>query len=95
MAECGHMNFACQVDVMRLTDGDEGPITGYSADVRIQCADCNERFRFIGLPMGSAPDRPMVSFGGVELRAPIEPVSVAGTGSTACVPPTCASTGGH
>lgn len=44
---CDHPEFYANVDVNRLVD------TGrYQADVRIECACCKKRFRFIGLPAG-------------------------------------------
>lgn len=73
MPRCEHMNFKADVRVGRLTDGDDGPVTGYSADVHINCADCGLPFRFMGLPFGSHPSEPRLSADSVELRAPIEP----------------------
>jgi len=74
---CEHLNFAAQVNVARLTDGDDGPVTGYSADVEIICADCREQFVFIGLPGGYSPTEPMVSVDMTEARLPIRPSSEA------------------
>lgn len=65
---CPHMNFNARVAVNRLED-----VGRFTADVTIECADCGEPFHFKGLPMGSSPDRPMVSVDGLELRAPIGP----------------------
>lgn len=65
---CEHKNFAARVAVNRLED------TGrFSADVTIHCSDCQEPFRFMGLPAGSSWRWPTVSIDGLELRAPIEP----------------------
>lgn len=47
--KCQHMNFKADVNVGRLSHEDGGPITGYTADVKINCADCGLAFRFIGL----------------------------------------------
>lgn len=74
---CAHTNFKSLVRVGRLTEGGDGPVTGYSADVRIECTDCGLAFRFRGKDYGSSPDRPMLSADGLELRAPIEPAHVA------------------
>lgn len=65
---CEHKDFNASVRVNRLED------TGrFSADVRIQCAECEEPFRFLGVPAGSSPYQPTVSIDGLDLRAPIEP----------------------
>lgn len=70
---CDHMHFLAQVDVTRLTKEEGGPVTGYSADIHIKCEQCGEKFVFLGLPGGMAPNYPTVSFDGTELRAPIKP----------------------
>lgn len=72
--KCKHMKFAAQVDVGRLTGSKEGsPVTGYTADIRIKCAECGLPFRFIGLDCGDSQHEPKVSVDATELRAPIEP----------------------
>ncbi len=73
---CEHMRFAASVEASRLTEVDDGPVTGYSADIKVQCADCGLPFRFIGLPGGLEPDQPTTSLAGDELRAPLEPMPV-------------------
>jgi hypothetical protein len=73
MIECKHMNFDASVSVGRLTDGDDGPVTGYTAGVKIKCIDCGIPFEFIGVPGGFSPAQPMVNFDATELRAPIRP----------------------
>lgn len=72
---CEHENFAVEANVARLSDVEDGPINGFSADIKILCMDCGEPFVFIGLPVGLDPRRPMSSLSGTELRAPIRPVS--------------------
>lgn len=69
------MSFLANVNVGRLTEGDGGPVTGYSANVTVKCADCGLAFRFIGLRAGSHYTEPRVSIEGEELRAPIEPAT--------------------
>jgi hypothetical protein len=71
--KCAHMNFWANVRVGRLTDGDDGSVTGYSADIHIECMDCKLPFRFRGLGAGYSPAEPKLSADGLELRAPIEP----------------------
>ena len=72
---CPHENFNAWVEVNRLTDKEDGPITGYSAVIRISCAACDETFRFIGCDAGLRGDQPMVSVDEAELRVPIRPAS--------------------
>lgn len=72
---CAHENMDAGVEVNRLTTIHGGPVTAYSADIRIQCTDCGEPFRWIGVRAGAMPDRPMVSVDETELHAPIRPAS--------------------
>jgi hypothetical protein len=72
---CPHENFAATVNVHRLTEVDNGPVTGYTADIRVHCIDCEEPFRWIGAPAGASPRQPMVSIDETELRAPLRPAS--------------------
>lgn len=73
---CPHEDFESFVEVSRLTANDEDPtVIAFSADIRVNCRDCEEPFRWIGLQAGLAPDRPMVSVDEKELRAPIRPAS--------------------
>ena len=77
---CQHLNFAASVNVCRLTaDTDPEKVIGYTADVKINCADCGLPFEFIGLPNGISitNSKPMVSMASTELRAPLKPSSVA------------------
>lgn len=70
---CNHEHFMASVDVHRLTKGDNGPVTGYAADIHIHCAVCGQVFVFVCPDVGMLPDRPAVSVDGAELRAPIAP----------------------
>ena len=70
---CEHRDFKAHVSVGRLTKTDGGPVTGYTADVKITCAECGLPFRFLGIPAGSHYAEPRVSIDGTELRAPLEP----------------------
>lgn len=72
---CKHENFKASVRVARLSKVDDGPITGYSADVTVNCADCGLPFRFVGLNAGNSFVEPRVSVDGTELRAPLEPAT--------------------
>ncbi len=71
---CEHYRFRCECKVNRLTHYEGGPVTGYSADISIRCADCHQQFAFQGCPIGYSPNQPMVSVDGLELRAPLRPI---------------------
>lgn len=72
--DCEHKIFNAQARVGRLTDGEDGPVTGYTCDLTIICAQCLKPFQFIGLPGGVAPNYPTVSADGLEARIPIKPL---------------------
>ena len=72
---CPHEQFAAEVGVNRLTATDDGPVTGYTADIRVMCADCGEPFRWVGVPAGVLPNRPACSVDETELHAPLRPAS--------------------
>lgn len=71
---CAHMNFKAQVNVFRLTDSaDESKVNGYTAEIRINCIECDLPFEFIGVDAGMMPTKPMASVDAQELRVPIRP----------------------
>lgn len=70
---CQHEEFHCDAAVGRLSTVEGGPITHYCAGVTIKCRQCDQRFQFVGLPMGMSAYRPTVSIDGTELRAPLMP----------------------
>jgi hypothetical protein len=72
---CPHEKFVAHVAVHRLADTDDGPVTGYTADIKVNCDDCGEPFRWIGPLAGVSPLGPMVSVDETELRAPLRPAS--------------------
>lgn len=73
MSDCEHSNFQGSVSVTRLTADEDGPVTGYTTDIRVRCNDCGMPFKFVGLPGGSSRSAPTTSWDGADLRAPIEP----------------------
>lgn len=73
--DCLHENFNANVDVNRMPKTEGGPIENYSADVTISCAECGQKFEFIGAPAGISFHRPMVSADFTELRIPIRPAT--------------------
>lgn len=73
---CPHENFAAVVEVNRITAGDNDPtVVAYSADIKVECHDCGEPFRWTGAPVGASPREPMCSIDQTELRAPLRPAS--------------------
>src|SRR6267378_831653 len=73
---CPHADFAAEVEVNRLTASDDDPtVIGYSASAWVRCADCDEPFRWTGVPAGSSPHHPACSPDETELRAPLRPAS--------------------
>jgi len=68
------MDFKAFVDVHRLVDGkDTGTVTGYTADVRIECADCGKPFQFLGLEPGVDTAGARASIDGLEAHLAICP----------------------
>lgn len=73
---CPHENFDAYVAVNRLTVSDDDPtVRGYSADIRVNCRDCDEPFRWTGLPAGLSPAHPMCNIDETVLSAPLRPAS--------------------
>lgn len=70
---CEHQNFVANVAVGRLTKDEDGPVTGYVADVRIECADCGRKMQFLGLPTGYDTGAACVSVDGLEARLALCP----------------------
>ena len=72
---CGHPHFTVAADVNRLSNTEGGPINAYMADLRIECAACGERFRFINVRAGISSTEPRCSVDKAELHIPIRPAS--------------------
>ena len=70
--KCAHEEFRASVNVGRLTRTEGGPVTGYTTDIRVTCAQCELPFRFVGVAASNHHSEPRVSVDGLELRAPIE-----------------------
>jgi hypothetical protein len=71
---CDHPKFNAKVEVYRLTDTDNGPVTGFAAETKINCADCDMPFEWLGVDRGLSVKAPMKSADGLTLRAPIIPL---------------------
>lgn len=63
---CKHELFKANVDVNRLSDSGR-----FQADIRINCEQCGEAFRFLGLPAGLDLNGASVSVDGTEARLAI------------------------
>lgn len=73
---CPHENFDAYVDVARRTKSDtDSTVVGYSAEIKVNCRDCQEPFRWTGVQAGLSPARPMCSVDETELLAPLRPAS--------------------
>lgn len=73
---CRHEDFAVFAEVNRVTAGDDDPtVVAFSVDIRIDCAQCGEPFRWTGLQPGLSRSKPMCNVDETELRAPIRPSS--------------------
>lgn len=70
---CVHMNFAATVGVARLEDNPGGAITGFNAEIRVHCADCGQKFQFLGLEPGMDTQGARCSMDGLEARIAISP----------------------
>lgn len=72
---CEHVNFDAIVKVIRLQDSEEGPVVGFTAEVNVNCVECEEPFVWIGCNPGLSPRGPRVSVDRRELRVPLKPAS--------------------
>jgi hypothetical protein len=66
--DCTHENFTAKIAVGRILD-----VGKFVADITVNCVECGEPFRFVGVPAGLSYEHPAVSIDGLELHAPIEP----------------------
>lgn len=73
MGKCAHEEFAASVGVARLSAEEGGPVTHYSADIKISCARCGLEFEFLGFNTGMSMYEPMASITGTEVHLPIMP----------------------
>lgn len=71
--DCQHVSFSADVKVARITDGDDGPVTNYVAELGVKCDACGVPFHFVGVDSGFGFLRPTRSFAGTTLHAPIAP----------------------
>ena len=67
------MNLATSVDVARLEDKPGGAITGFNAEIRIDCTDCGQKFQFPGPEPGMDLQGALCSLDGLGARIAISP----------------------
>lgn len=67
-AKCQHGEHRVKAKVSYMEDSGR-----WVVDITLRCTQCDEAFRFLGLPAGSSFTHPTVSMDSTELRAPIEP----------------------
>lgn len=70
---CAHENFRCDCSIGRLTKEEGGEVASFVAEIKVQCAECDLPFHWVGVPGGVSYRRPMSSADSLELRAPIAP----------------------
>lgn len=73
MPDCPHLEFAASVGVGRLTQTEGGPVTGYVAEIRVNCRDCGKPFQFLGLEAGYDSQGARVSLDGLEANIALTP----------------------
>lgn len=69
---CEHHDFAATVEVSRLheRDGDDSP-NAFTAQVRVECADCGAPFGFKGPPGGFSFAEPRCSIDALMIELPL------------------------
>ena len=70
---CKHMNFAANVSVARLNENPDGSVNGYMAEVRVHCAECGQKFQFLGLEPGLDTQGASCSLDGLVANIAITP----------------------
>lgn len=73
--DCQHEQFEADVAVGRISEVEGGPITHYTADVKIKCIECGLPFEFIGMPAGMNRKFPTTNVDFTEAHLPIRPYS--------------------
>lgn len=72
---CDHPDAYVACKFERITEVDDGPVTGYYLNARVRCVACGEPFRFTGVPAGLSPAQPMCSIDDTTIAMPIRPQS--------------------
>jgi DNA-binding transcriptional regulator YiaG len=57
---CEHLSFRVNANVFRLTKEGSGRPTGFTAEIRVICADCGHPFVWKGVPFGASFNQPML-----------------------------------
>jgi hypothetical protein len=77
-APCEHLEFHVDAAVQRVgmnDPGQHGRVRAFMAEVHINCGQCGEAFRFMGVPAGMSYAAPAVSVDETEIRLPMRPAS--------------------
>lgn len=72
---CEHPRVKVDAKAQRIRPKhDGGSLTlGYELVASVKCLECDEPFRFLGLPIGVSKDTATTNEGASELRAPMSP----------------------
>jgi hypothetical protein len=73
--ECFHPDFVANVEVCRIQEDMKKRPQGYMAEITIECVNCDEAFRWVGLPLGLSWEHPSTDLKELVLNAPMLPVS--------------------
>lgn len=71
--KCDHEHIVADINFARLRTVEDGPVTHYGADIKIECGQCGQPFQFVGVPLGVNCYRPTTDIEGTTLSAPIVP----------------------
>ena len=58
---------------MRLSENEGGPVTGFRANVKINCSECGQPFEFMGLQPGFSKTEPKVNHDATQAQLPLRP----------------------
>ena len=69
--KCEHLDFEARVDVYRITEGEDGPVSQFAADVVVTCKGCGEGFGFRGPPAGHSWNEPRCQIDAKKITLPL------------------------
>lgn len=79
---CTHEDWAAKATLNRLTDVEDGPITGWSVDFEMHCTTCQTPMMWISKVGGCSRFAPTMSDDGLQLQVPCYPLDVEDRGGT-------------
>lgn len=68
---CQHPDFAADVSVARITDGDGGDVTQFLAEVTVRCTACGGLFGFRGPCAGHSWNEPRCDLDALKIQLPL------------------------